>query len=380
MILNEKQTMLRDLCREFAETEFTDELLDRLDETGEFDRDIFAQMAKYGFTGIKTPVEYGGQGGDSLDYVLMIEEFSRVSPVLAIYANTSNSLGSGPLLFCGNEEQKQKYLAPIAKGEKIIVFSLTEPGAGSDAGGTLTTAVEDGDYFVLNGRKTFVSGAPIADYAIVYAKTDPTQRGSRGISMFIVDLTLPGVSLGKPERKMGINGYPTCDLILEDVRIHKSDLLGPKDNGFRTAMQTLDGGRLGVAAQSLGLAQGAYEEALQYSKDRKQFGRPLKDFQAISFMLADMATEIEAARELIYSTAVKKDAGDPEASKLCAMSKYFASEMANRVAYKAVQIFGGYGYINEYKVERFYRDARILTIYEGTTQVQQMVIAGNILK
>ena len=182
----------------------------------------------------------------------MIEEFARVSPVLSLYANTSNSLGSGPLLFCGTEEQKQKYLTPVAKGEKIMVFCLTEPGAGSDAGGTLTTAVEDGDYYVLNGRKTFVSGAPVADYAIVYAKTDPTQRGSRGISMFIVDLKLPGVSLGKPEHKMGIIGYPTCDVILEDVRVHKDDLLGPKDKGFRTAMQTLDGGRLGVAAQALG--------------------------------------------------------------------------------------------------------------------------------
>lgn len=380
MILNEKQTMLRNLYREFAETEFTDELLDRLEETGDFDWDIFNEMAKYGFLGIKAPVEYGGAGGDSMDYVLMVEEFARVSPVLSLYANTSNSLGSGPLLFCGTEEQKQKYLTPVSKGEKIMVFCLTEPGAGSDAGGTLTTAVEDGDYYVLNGRKTFVSGAPVADYGIVYAKTDPTQRGSRGISMFIVDFKLPGVSLGKPESKMGIKGYPTCDVILEDVRVHKDDLLGPKDKGFKTAMQTLDGGRLGVAAQALGMAQGAYEEALQYSKDRKQFGRPIKDFQAISFMLADMATEIEAARELVYSTAQKKDAGDPESSKLCAMSKYFASEMANRVAYKAVQIFGGYGYISEYKVERFYRDTRITTIYEGTSQVQQMVIAGNILK
>ena len=379
MILNEKQQMLRKLYRDFAENEFTDELLDRLEETGEFDWDIFHEMAKYGFTGVKMPVEYGGEGGDSLDYVLMIEEFARVSPVLSLYANTSNSLGSGPLLFCGTEEQKQKYLTPVAKGEKIMVFCLTEPGAGSDAGGTLTTAVEDGDYYVLNGRKTFVSGAPVADYAIVYAKTDPTQRGSRGISMFIVDLKLPGVSLGKPEHKMGIIGYPTCDVILEDVRVHKDDLLGPKDKGFRTAMQTLDGGRLGVAAQALGMAQGAYEEALRYSKERKQFGRPIKDFQAISFMLADMATEIEAARELVYSTAEKKDAGDPESSKLCAMAKYFASEMANRVAYKAVQIFGGYGYIKEYKVERFYRDTRITSIYEGTSQIQQMVIAGNIL-
>ncbi len=380
MILNEKYTLMRKLYREFAETEFTDELLDRLEETGEFDWDIFHKIAEYGFTGVKIPTEYGGQGGDSLAYVLMIEEFARVSPVLSLYANTSNSLGAGPLLFCGTEEQKQKYLTPVAKGEKILVFSLTEPGAGSDAGSTLTTAVEDGDYYVLNGRKTFVSGAPIADYAIVYAKTDPTQRGSRGISMFILDLTLPGVTIGKPEHKMGIIGYPTSDLVLEDVRVHKSDLLGPLHKGFATAMKTLDGGRLGVAAQALGIAQGCLEEAMTYSKDRKQFGQPISRFQGISFSIAEMATEIEAARELIYSTAEKKDADDPEASKLCAMSKLFASEMANRVAYKAVQVFGGYGYIKEYKVERFYRDARITSIYEGTSEVQKMVISGSLLR
>ena len=380
MILNEKYTLMRKLYREFAETEFTDELLDRLEETGEFDWDIFHKIAEYGFTGVKIPTEYGGQGGDSLAYVLMIEEFARVSPVLSLYANTSNSLGAGPLLFCGTEEQKQKYLTPVAKGEKILVFSLTEPGAGSDAGSTLTTAVEDGDFYVLNGRKTFVSGAPIADYAIVYAKTDPTQRGSRGISMFILDLTLPGVTIGKPEHKMGIIGYPTSDLVLEDVRVHKSDLLGPLHKGFATAMKTLDGGRLGVAAQALGIAQGCLEEAMTYSKDRKQFGQPISRFQGISFSIAEMATEIEAARELIYSTAEKKDADDPEASKLCAMSKLFASEMANRVAYKAVQVFGGYGYIKEYKVERFYRDARITSIYEGTSEVQKMVISGSLLR
>lgn len=380
MILNEKRQMMRKLCRQFAETEFTGELLDRLDETGEFDWDIFHKMAKYGFTGIKIPVEYGGQGGDMLDYVIMLEEFSRISPVLALYANTSNSLGGGPLLYFGTEEQKQKYLTPTAKGEKIIAFALTEPGAGSDAGSMQTTAVEDGDYWVLNGRKTFISGAPMADYSIVYAKTDPTQKGSKGISMFIVDMKLPGVSCGKHENKMGIMGYPTSDLILEDVRVHKSDLLGPLHKGFGAAMKTLDAGRLGVAAQSLGIAQGAFEEAVKYSKDRKQFGQSISRFQGISFQIADMATEIEAARQLVYSTAVRKDANDPEASKLCAMSKLFASEMCNRVAYKAVQIHGGYGYIKEYKVERFYRDARITTIYEGTSQVQQMVISGSILR
>ena len=380
MILSEKHHMMRKLFRQFAETEFTPELLDELDETGEFNWDMHNLMAKYGFMGTKIPVKYGGQGGDSLAYCLMIEEFARVSPVLSIYANTSNSLGAGPLLYCGTEEQKQKYVTPVAKGEKILVFGLTEPGAGSDAGGTQTTAVQDGDYFILNGRKTFISGAPFADYCVVYAKTDPTQRGSRGISMFIVDMKLPGVSTGKPEHKMGINGYPTSDVILENVRVHKDDLLGPLHKGFSTAMKTLDGGRLGMAAQALGIAQGAFEEAVKYAKERKQFGQPIAKFQGISFMLADMATEIEAARQLIYSTAVRKDADDPESSKLCAMCKLFAGEMCNRVAAKAVQIHGGYGYIKEYKVERFYRDARIATIYEGTSQVQQMVISGSVLK
>ena len=380
MILSEKHQMMRKLYRQFAETEFTPELLDHLEETGEFNWDMHNKMAKYGFMGVKIPVEYGGQGGDSLAYVMMVEEFSRVSPVLSIYANTSNSLGAGPLLFCGTEEQKQKYVVPVAKGEKILAFALTEPGAGSDAGGTQTTAVEDGDFYILNGRKTFISGAPMADYCVVYAKTDPTQKGSRGISMFIVDMKLPGVSCGKPEHKMGIIGYPTSDVILENVRVHKSDLLGPLHKGFATAMKTLDGGRLGMSAQALGIAQGCLEESIKYAKERKQFGQPIAKFQAISFMIAEMATEIEAARQLIYSTAVRKDAGDPEASKLCAMCKYFAAEMCNRVAYKAVQIHGGYGYIKEYKVERFYRDARITSIYEGTTQVQQMVISSSLLK
>lgn len=380
MILSEKHQMMRKLYRQFAETEFTPELLDELEATGEFNWDMHNLMSKYGFMGVKIPTQYGGQGGDSLAYALMIEEFARVSPVLSIYANTSNSLGAGPLLFCGTEEQKQKYVVPVAKGEKIMVFALTEPGAGSDAGGTQTTAVEDGDYYVLNGRKTFISGAPFADYCVVYAKTDPTQRGSRGISMFIVDMKLPGVSCGKPEHKMGIIGYPTSDVILENVRVHKDDLLGPLNKGFATAMQTLDGGRLGMAAQALGIAQGCLDESVKYAKERKQFGQPIAKFQAISFMLADMATEIEAARQLIYSTAVRKDAGDPESSKLCAMCKLYAAEMCNRVAYKAVQIHGGYGYIKEYKVERFYRDARITSIYEGTSQVQQMVISGNLLK
>ncbi len=380
MIFDEKRILMRKLCRQFAENEFTDELLDRLEKTGEFDWNIFRKMSRYGFTGVKIPTEYGGQGGDSLDYVIMVEEFARKSAVLSLYANTSNSLGAGPLLICGNDEQKKKYLCDVANGKKIMIFCLTEPGAGSDAAGTITTATPEGEYFILNGRKTFASGAPIADYAVVLAKTDTTKHGSKGISMFIVDMKLPGVTCGKPEHKMGIIGYPTSDVIFENVKVHKTDLVGQLDKGFSAAMKTLDGGRLGISAQALGIAEGCLDEAIKYAKERKQFGQPIAKFQSISFMLADMATEIEAARELIYSTALKKDAGDPESSKLCAMSKLFTAEMCNRVAYKAVQIHGGYGYIKEYKIERMYRDARITSIYEGTSQIQQMVISGSILK
>ena len=379
MILDEKHALQQKLFRQFAETEFTKELQDRLDQTGEFDWDIHNKMAKYGFMGVKIPKEYGGAGGDYLSYALLIEEFARVNAVLSIYANTSNSLGGGPLMLAGTEEQKKKYLPAVASGEKIMGFALTEPGAGSDAGGTTTTAVADGDDFILNGRKTFISGAPMADWCIVFAKTDPTAKGSRGISMFVVDMKLPGVSCGAREHKMGINGYPTSDVVLEDVRVNKDCLVGPLNKGFSVAMKTLDGGRLGMAAQAVGIAQSCLDESIKYAKERKQFGRPIADFQAISFMIADMATEIAAARELVYNAAVLKDK-NMDATTACSMAKLYAAEVANRCAYKAVQIHGGYGYIKEYKVERLYRDARICSIYEGTSQVQQMVIAGNLLK
>ena len=336
-------------------------------------------MAKYGFMGVKIPEEYGGSGADNLTYVLMNEELARVDAALCIYANTSNSLGGGPLMLAGNLEQKKKYLPQIASGEKILAFALTEPGAGSDAGGTTTTAVLDGDEYVLNGRKCFISGAPMADWAIIFARTDLQSKGSKGISMFIVDMKLPGVSLGAHERKMGINGYPTSDVVLEDVRVPSDCLVGPLHKGFAYAMKTLDGGRLGVAAQALGIAQSCLDESVKYAKERKQFGRPIADFQGISFMIAEMAADVEAARQLVYHAAVLKD-NNQDATKACSIAKYFAAEAANRCAYKAVQIHGGYGYIKEYKVERLYRDARICTIYEGTSQVQQMVISGQLLR
>ena len=380
MILDKKHAMQQKLFRQFAETEFTKEIQDELDNTGEFNWEMHKKMAKYGFMGVKIPKEYGGAGCDYLTYALLIEEFARQCSVLSIYANTSNSLGGGPLMLAGNEEQKKKYLPPLASGEKIIAFALTEPGAGSDAGGTCTTAVYDEatEEFVLNGRKCFISAAPMADWSIVFAKTDLKAKGSKGISMFIVDMKLPGVSLGKHEDKMGIHGYPTSDVVLEDVRVGKDCLVGPLHKGFQYAMKTLDGGRLGMAAQAVGVAQSALDEAVKYAKERKQFGKRIADFQGISFMIAEMAADVEAARQLVYHAAELKDK-NMDATAACSIAKYFAAEAANRCAYKAVQIHGGYGYIREYKVERIYRDARITSIYEGTSQVQQMVIAASLL-
>lgn len=379
MIFDAKHEMIRKLVRQFAETELTTEVLDRVEETGEFPEEIVEKMAKCGFLGLKIPREYGGAGADTLAYVIMIEEIARVSAVASLYANTPNSLGGGPLMQAGTKEQLEKYLVPAMQNKIKIVFALTEPGAGSDAGSMVTTATKDGDYYVLNGRKCFISGAPIADYCIVYAKTDMT-KGNKGISAFVVDMKAPGVSCGKHEAKMGIIGYPTSDVVLEDVRVHKSDMLGKENMGFINAMKTLDGGRLGVSAQSIGVAQGCLDEAIKYSTERVQFGKPICKNQAIAFMIADMATKLTAAKELVYLAAQMKDKNDPKASMYCSMAKYYASETCNEIAAKAVQIHGGYGFIKEYPVERKYRDCRVFTIYEGTSQVQQMVISGNLLK
>ena len=379
MIFDAKHEMIRKLVRQFAETELTTEVLDRVEETGEFPEEIVEKMAKCGFLGLKIPREYGGAGADTLAYVIMIEEIARVSAVASLYANTPNSLGGGPLMQAGTKEQLEKYLVPAVQNKIKIVFALTEPGAGSDAGSMVTTATKDGDYYVLNGRKCFISGAPIADYCIVYAKTDMT-KGNKGISAFVVDMKAPGVSCGKHEAKMGIIGYPTSDVVLEDVRVHKSDMLGKENMGFINAMKTLDGGRLGVSAQSVGVAQGCLDEAIKYSTERVQFGKPICKNQAIAFMIADMATKLTAAKELVYLAAQMKDKNDPKASMYCSMAKYYASETCNEIAAKAVQIHGGYGFIKEYPVERKYRDCRVFTIYEGTSQVQQMVISGNLLK
>ncbi len=379
MIFSEKYELIRKLARDFAENEIPSEMQDDIDRTGNFPPELYNKLAKSGLFGIKAPRELGGQGGDTLAYTICIEEIARVSAVTAIYVSGANSLGSGPLMLAGTQEQLEKYLGPVARGEKYPCFALTEPGAGSDAGGVTTTAVQDGDYWILNGRKAFITAAPISDFAIVFAKTDMS-LGSKGITTFIVDMKAPGVSFGKPENKMGIIGCPTSDIILEDVRVHDSDRLGEVNKGFINAMKTLDYGRLGVASQSCGIAQACLEEAVKYAKERKQFGRPIAKFQAISFMLAEMATELQAAKELVYNGAVMKDRGDKNASMYCSMAKFYASEACNRIAAKALQIHGGYGYIKDYRIERLYRDARINTIFEGTSQVQQMVISGALLK
>lgn len=378
MLFDEKYELIRKLARKFAETELTSDILDQVEESGVFPQEILDKMAKAGFFGIKVPKELGGQGGDHLAYVITMEEIARVSAVASLYVSSPNSLGGGPLLLSGTDEQKEKYLRPLVTGEKILAFALTEPGAGSDAGGMTTTAVEDGDCYVLNGRKTFITMAPLADYAIIYAKTDPA-KGTKGISAFIVDMKWPGVSCGKAEHKMGLVGCATSDIVLEDVRVPKENLLGELNKGFINAMKTLDVGRMGVAAQSVGVAQACLDEAIKYAKERKQFGRPLAKFQNTQFTLADMATKLAAAKELVYQAAITKDTGG-NSTLASSMAKYYAAEICNEIAAKAVQIHGGYGFIKEYKVERMYRDCRVFTIYEGTSQVQQMVIAGQLLK
>lgn len=379
MILSENHLMIREMARQFAEKELTREVLDEAEATNSFRKSVLDHMVQAGLTSIKIPEEYGGQGGDNLSFVIALEEVCRKSAVAGIYMSNPNSLGSGPLLINGTEEQKRYYIPKLATLEKRMCFALSEPGAGSDAGSIITRAVRDGDSYVISGSKCFISGATIADYAVVFAKTDPEQ-GVRGISAFIVDLKLPGVILGKPERKMGLIGYPIGDIVLEDVRVPAENMLGEENRGFTNAMKTLDGGRLGVAATALGVAQGCLDEAVKFAKERKQFGRPIAKFQAISFMLAEMATKIAAARELAYAAAAKKDAGEPDSAVYASMAKFFTAEACNEIAGKALQIHGGYGYVKDYDIERKYRDCRVFTIFEGSSQVQQMVISRQLLK
>jgi len=380
--LSKQHEMARTLFKEFAEKEVKP-LAQEVDETEVFPRGTVEKMAKAGFLGIPVPKEYGGQGCDPLTYAMCVEELSKVCGTTGVIVSAHTSLCCDPIQTYGTEEQKQKYLVPLAKGEKLGAFGLTEPGAGTDAQGQQTKAVLDGDEWVLNGSKIFITNGKEADVYVIFAVTsvvtDAKGRSKKMISAFIVEKGWEGFSFGSHEKKMGIRGSSTCELIFENVKVPKENLLGEVNKGFKIAMATLDGGRIGIAAQALGIAEGALDAAVEYVKTREQFGRPIAAFQNTKFTLADMKTRVEAARYLVYSAACAKDNGEPYSDK-AAMAKLFASETAREVTWRAVQLFGGYGYTRDYPVERMMRDAKITEIYEGTSEIQKMVIAGNLLK
>ena len=380
--LSKKHEMARQLFKDFAENEVKP-FAQETDETEHFPEEIVKKMQKYGFMGIPVPKEYGGQGCDPLTYIMCVEELSKVCGTTGVIVSAHTSLCVDPILTYGTEEQKQKFVVPLAKGEKLGAFALTEPGAGTDAQGAQTKAVLDGDEWVLNGSKCFITNGFYADYYIVIAVTDvqvdPRGRKKKSFSAFIVEKGTPGFTFGTKEKKMGIRGSATYELIFQDCRIPKDNLLGKMGRGFGIAMHTLDGGRIGIAAQALGIAEGALEATIAYTKERKQFGRTISAQQNTQFQLADMATRVEAAKGLVYKAAMAK-ATQKVYSVEAAMAKLFAAETAMEVTTKAVQLFGGYGYIREYDVERMMRDAKITEIYEGTSEVQRMVISGSILR
>ncbi|HHY22378.1 MAG TPA: acyl-CoA dehydrogenase [Bacilli bacterium] len=374
--LTEEQEMIRKMVRDFAENEVAPTAAER-DEEERFDRKIFDKMAELGLTGIPWPEEYGGIGADYVSYVIAVEELSRVCASTGVTLSAHLSLASWPIYKFGNEEQKQKYLRPLAEGTKIGGYGLTEPSSGSDAAAMKTTAKLDGDHYVLNGSKIFITNGGIADIYVVFAMTDQDQK-HRGITAFIVESDMPGFSVGKKEKKLGIRSSPTTEIIFEDCRVPKENMLGKEGEGFKIAMMTLDGGRNGIAAQALGIAQGALDAAVEYAKERKQFGRSIGSQQGIGFKLADMATKVEAARLLTYQAAWNESEGLPY-GKESAMSKLFAGDIAMEVTTEAVQVFGGYGYTKDYPVERFMRDAKITQIYEGTNEIQRLVISKMLL-
>jgi alkylation response protein AidB-like acyl-CoA dehydrogenase len=379
--LSNKHEMARTLFKDFAETEVKP-LAEEVDETETFPEETVKKMAKYGFLGIPVPKEYGGQGCDPLTYAICVEELAKVCATTAVIVSAHTSLCIDPIMTYGTKEQKEKYLPPLAKGEKLGAFGLTEPGAGTDAQGQQTKAVLDGDEWVLNGSKVFITNGKYADVYIVIAVTGMVEKKGRTmkeISAFIVEKGTPGFSFGTKEKKMGIRGSATYELIFTDCRIPKENLLGQKGKGFGIAMHTLDGGRIGIAAQALGIAGGALNTTVEYVKERKQFGRTISQFQNTQFQLADMATRVQAAQLLVYRAAVAKGNGGHFSTE-ASMAKLYAAETAMEVTTKAVQLHGGYGYIREYGVERMMRDAKITEIYEGTSEVQRMVIAANLLK
>jgi len=375
--LSEEQQQLRRTVREFAEGEIAPKVME-WDEASRFPVEILPQLAEMGLLGIIFPERYGGAGLGYIEYVIAIEELSRVDGSVGILVAAHNSLCANHIYKFGTEEQKQKYLVPLAQGKKLGAWSLTEPEAGSDAAGTKTTAVRQGDCWVLNGAKTFTTNGHYADICVAMAVTDPG-KGHHGISAFIVEKGTPGFRPGKKENKLGLRASDTSEIVFTDCRIPAANLLGRQGEGFKNSLAILDGGRISIAALALGMAQGAYEASLRYARQRKQFGRPIAEFQAIQFKLADMATQIEAARLLTYRAAWLADRGDGRFTKEASMAKLYAGEVAVRVANEAVQIHGGYGFIKDYPAEKYYRDVKLCTIGEGTSEIQRLVIARQLL-
>lgn len=375
--LTREQELVRQMVREFAINEVKP-IAAEIDETEEFPMENVQKMAKLGMLGIPFSTQYGGAGGDTLSYIMTVEELSKVCGTTGVIVSAHTSLCASVIDQFGTPAQKEKYLPDLATGRKLGAFGLTEPGAGTDAAGQQTVAVLDGDNYILNGSKIFITNGGVAETFIIFAMTDRSQ-GTKGISAFVVEKSFPGFSIGKKEDKLGIRASSTTELIMENCIVPKENLLGKEGKGFGVAMKTLDGGRIGIAAQALGIAEGALEEAIAYMKERKQFNRPLAAFQGLQWMIAEMDTKVEAARHLVYKAACLKDAGLPYSID-AARAKLFAAEVAMDVTTKAVQIFGGYGYTKEYPVERMMRDAKITEIYEGTSEVQKMVIAGNALR
>lgn len=375
--LTEEHEMIRKMVRDFAKNEVEPTAAER-DEESRFDRGIFDKMADLGLTGIPWPEEYGGIGSDYLAYCIAVEELSRVCASTGVTLSAHTSLAGWPVYTFGTEEQKQKYLKPMAQGKKIGAYGLTEPGSGSDAGSMKTTARLEGDEYILNGSKIFITNGGVADIYIVFALTDPSSK-QHGTTAFIIEKDFPGFSVGKKEDKLGIRSSTTTEIVFEDCRVPKENVLGSEGEGFKIAMKTLDGGRNGIAAQAVGIAQGALDASVEYAKERKQFGKPIAANQGISFKLADMATAIEASRLLTYQAAWLESNRLPY-GKASAMAKLMAGDTAMKVTTEAVQVFGGYGYTKEYPVERYMRDAKITQIYEGTQEIQRLVISRMLTK
>ena len=375
--LSEEQRLIQQTARDFADREVAPEARE-LDREARWPAELVARMAELGLLGVAVPSEWGGTGADTVSYALAMEEVSRACASTGVIMSVSNSLVCDPLLKYGSDAQKRDYLTPLASGKKLGCFGLTEPASGSDASHMETVAVDAGDHWVLDGAKNWITNGPHADVILVFAAHDRA-AGAKGTTALIVEKGTPGFTTNKPDHKLGIHAAHSCTVFFEGCKVPKSQQLGEPGQGFKIAMSTLDGGRIGIAAQALGIARAAYEKALAYSKERKAFGKPLADKQAIQFMLADMATELDAARLLTHRAATMKDKGVRHTSE-SAVAKLYASEMCTRVAHKALQIHGGYGYSTEYDVERHYRDARITEIYEGTSEIQRIVIAANALK